>query len=109
VFLQTQVIELGEWQVTKMFMRLMSIRSVSAKAKRTSASVPVAATGSGTPQCAVIGWPGQYGRFPRGIVADSENKIELWRVRLRELQPAFRTSIAYVVVKLALNYHSPRQ
>ena len=27
-----------------------------------SASVPVAAAGSGTPQCALMGWPGQVGQ-----------------------------------------------
>ena len=32
------------------------------KASDTSAGLPVAATGSGTPQCAVIGWPGQTGQ-----------------------------------------------
>ena len=45
-----------------MLTRLVSIRSVSAKANRTSASLPVASAGSGTPQCAVIGCPGQTGQ-----------------------------------------------
>ena len=80
----------------------MSIRNVSAKAKRISASVPVAAAGSGTPQCAVIGCPGQTGQVSAGgVVANRENKIELWRVWLRELQPTFRASIAHVEVQLA--------
>ncbi len=39
----------------KMPMRWYSMRCVSAKAKRRSLSVPVAAEGSGSPQCALIG------------------------------------------------------
>ena len=37
-------------KLTKMLMRFESIRNVSAKASRISASFPVAAAGSGTPQ-----------------------------------------------------------
>ena len=43
----------------------------------------VAAAGSGMPQCAVIGWPGQTGQAsPRRVVADGEDEIELRRARL---------------------------
>src|SRR6266481_8110676 len=50
-------------RLTKMLMRFVSIRIVSAKAKRISASLPVAAAGSGTPQWAVIGCSGQSGQL----------------------------------------------
>ena len=49
-----------EGKLTKIEIRFESIRNVSANAKRTSASLPVAAAGSGTPQCAVIGWPSNH-------------------------------------------------
>src|SRR5581483_2433462 len=49
-------------RLTKTEMRFDSMRNVSANAKRTCASSPVAAAGSGTPQCAVIGCPGQNGQ-----------------------------------------------
>jgi hypothetical protein len=45
----------------KMLMRFVSMRTASAKENRTSASLPVASAGSGMPQCAVIGCPGQTG------------------------------------------------
>ena len=43
--------------------RFLSMRYASAKAKRRSASVPSAGTGSGTPQCALIASPGQTGQL----------------------------------------------
>src|SRR5215510_7179861 len=48
-------------KLTNREIRLESIRKASANANRILASLPVAAAGSGTPQCAVIGWPGQNG------------------------------------------------
>src|SRR5262249_1483739 len=48
-------------RLTKIEIRFESMRNVSANASRTSASLPLAAAGSGTPQWAVIGWPGQKG------------------------------------------------
>ena len=41
--------------------RRRSMKNASRNARRLSASDAVTAAGSGTPQCAVIGWPGQKG------------------------------------------------
>ena len=49
-------------KATKMLMRLVSMRSASAKARRRSTSVPSTAAGSGIPQWAVMGCPGQSGQ-----------------------------------------------
>src|SRR5262245_5363808 len=85
-----------------MLMRLVSIRSASANAKRTSASFPVAAAGSGRPQCAVIGCPRpDRANLCCSIVADREDEIELRGTRLGELQPALRAHAAYVVIHLS--------
>ena len=54
-------------------------------------SEPSTAAGSATPQCAVIGCPGQTGpRFRRGVVADSKNEVELRCAGLLEFIPALR-------------------
>jgi hypothetical protein len=55
LLLKRECVERTERQVDEMEMRLLSIRNASAKARRISASLPVAAAGSGMPQCAVIG------------------------------------------------------
>src|SRR5579863_3861655 len=48
-------------RLTKILMRFVIMRIASANAKRISASVPILAAGSGKPQWAVIGCPGQTG------------------------------------------------
>src|ERR1700716_4230306 len=48
-------------KLTKIEIRLLSIGTAGAKGSRSSAPLPVAAAGSGTPKCAVIGWPGHTG------------------------------------------------
>ena len=42
-------------------MRRSSVAKACAKARSISCEVPRMAAGSGTPQCAVMGWPGQMG------------------------------------------------
>ena len=39
-----------------------SMKNASRKALAITSGVPCTAAGSGTPQCAVIGWPGQKGQ-----------------------------------------------
>ena len=73
----------------KTLMRFSSSRNAVRNASHFSVSVPSTAAGSSTPQCAVIGWPGQYGQhLSRGVVADGEDEIERRRARRRELVPA---------------------
>lgn len=69
-------------------MRLVSIRNVSAKAKRISALLPVAAAGSGTPHWAVIGWPGQTGHTSLASLSELTD--------LRWEQVDFRTGTLHV-------------
>src|SRR5262249_45901695 len=47
----------------KIPMRGCSIRYASLNARAISAGEPLASTGSGMPQCAVIGWPGHTGQI----------------------------------------------
>src|SRR5256885_16990065 len=44
-------------------MRRSSTTNASRNALSICSGVPVTAAGSGTPQCAVIGWPGQTGQI----------------------------------------------
>src|SRR5262249_43804008 len=57
----------------KMPMRWRSIRYVSLNAKAISASEPLASAGSGTPQCAVIGWPGHNGHASPAALSQTVN------------------------------------
>ena len=51
-----------------------------------SASVPATLTGSGMPQCAVMGWPGPGRTFlVGGLVADGEHEVEVGDVGALEL------------------------
>ena len=54
-----------------MLMRLVSMRNASAKANRISASVPIVVAGSGKPQWAVIGCPGQTGQVSAAASSQS--------------------------------------
>ena len=57
-----------------------------------SASVPVAAAGSGTPQWALIGWPGQVGQTSAAALSQTVNtKIHVRRMRAPEV--AFRARL----------------
>src|SRR5262249_54515695 len=58
-------------KLTNREIRLESIRNVSANASRICGSLPVAAAGSGTPQCAVIGLPGQNGHGPPAALSQT--------------------------------------
>src|SRR4029079_2093712 len=49
------------------------MRYASAKASACSASVPCALAGSGKPQWAVIGWPGQMGQGSLGASSQTVN------------------------------------
>src|SRR6267378_614335 len=70
---------------TKSLMRLSSARN----ALHRSTSVPSIAAGSGTPQCAVMGLPGQIGADLAGsLIADGEHEIHFRRAGLGELVPA---------------------
>src|SRR5262249_35959637 len=60
-------------RLTNIVIRFEGMRTVSANATRTSAWVPVAAAGSGRPQCAVIGWPGQNGHVSPAALSQTVN------------------------------------
>ena len=57
-----------------------------------SASGPVAAAGSGTPQCALMGWPGQVGQTSAAALSQTvKTKIHVRRIRAPEV--AFRARL----------------
>ena len=58
-------------RLAKIEMRAWSMRWHSENAKRIPASVPVSAAGSGTPQWALIGWPGQAGQTSAAAVSQT--------------------------------------
>jgi hypothetical protein len=60
-------------RLVKIEIRALSIRYASEKARCFSASVPSAAAGSGTPQWAVIGWPGQTGQLSLAALSQTVN------------------------------------
>src|SRR6266403_3443534 len=73
----------------KSLMRLSSARSASRNALHRSTSVPSIAAGSGAPQCAVMGLPGQIGADLAGsLIADGEHEIHFRRAGLGELVPS---------------------
>src|SRR5581483_3439710 len=71
-------------KLAKISMRLRNMRSASAKARRISASLPVAAAGSGTPQCAVIGCPGQNGQGSFAALSQTVNTKSSFGAPARE-------------------------
>ena len=76
-------------RLVKILMRLSSSRKVRRNASHFSVSDPSTAAGSSTPQCAVIGWPGQTGQISaRRVVADGEDEIERRRAGRGEFVPA---------------------
>ena len=60
--LQRHPVETGERQAEKDLDAVLEGREGLAKGGARSISLPSTAAGSGTPQCAVIGWPGQAGQ-----------------------------------------------
>jgi hypothetical protein len=80
-------------------MRRKSIRYASLKATATSASVPVAAAGSGmAPMRGHRLTRPHRASFASGIVADCKNEVESGCARRRELAPRFRTKTRGVII-----------
>ena len=76
-------------RLTKTDMRLLRYPNAVTKARCFSTSVPSTAAGSSTPQCAVIGCPGQIGTdLARRAVADGEHEIHDRRVRHARTRPS---------------------
>src|SRR4030095_6702300 len=101
VFLQTEVIGLGEWQAHENVYAIGEHSQCVGKSKTNFGLGPGSSRWirNAPMRCHWLARPVRA-RFTRGIVADSENKIEFWPIRLRELSTAFRTNIANVVVEL---------
>src|SRR6202051_1191392 len=61
-FLERETVNAGERKAEKQTDSALEHKKASRKARSTSASVPRTAAGSGTPQWAVMGWPGHTGQ-----------------------------------------------
>ena len=58
----------------KILMRLSSsLKGLPEGEPLVCVSVPSTAAGSGTPQCAVMGWPGQYGHISPAALSQTVN------------------------------------
>src|SRR5208283_4543600 len=61
-FLRARALRLASGRLRNKAMRRSRVTKASRKARSIWSGVPTAAAGSGTPQCAVTGWPGQRGQ-----------------------------------------------
>ena len=75
-FLQSKFFEAGERQASSRLILRSKTMKASWNALEICSGVPVTAAGSGTPQWAVIGWPGHTGQTSLAAASHGEHEMK---------------------------------